>query len=81
MSVNKQPSYVGINEKEGTYTIAFLADWYNADRCDFCPRFKKAVHLSTRRTVAFCECMEEEKPCEVTGERYGEENDVKTRTS
>ena len=73
MSLSKQPSYVGINEKAGTYTIAFLAAWYNADRCDFCPRFKKAVQLNTRRTVAFCEYMEEEKPCEVTGKRYGEE--------
>ena len=77
--MNKQPSYVGINEKEGTYTIAFLELWYNEDRCDMCPRFRKAVPNGTRRVVAFCECMEAEEPCEVTGERYmGEENGIKT---
>ncbi len=79
MSLNKQPSFVGVNEKEGTFTVAFLAVWYNEDRCDMCPRFKKAVPRHTRRTVAFCECMEDEKPCEVTGKRYvGEENDIET---
>ena len=67
MSVNKQPSFVGIDEKMGTFTIAFLTDWYNEDRCDTCPRFCKAVRLETRSVVAFCELIENEEPCEKTG--------------
>lgn len=82
MSLNKQPSYVGINEKAGTFTIAYLTPWYNVDRCDSCPRFRKAVTepLAMRRVVAFCECMEAEEPCEITGKRYteSEENGIET---
>jgi len=66
MSANKQPSFVGIDEKAGTFTIAFLTAWYE-DRCDTCPRFHKAVSLGTRSVVAFCECMEANEPCEITG--------------
>lgn len=70
MSLNKTPSFVGVDEKAGTFTIAFLASWYNADRCDGCSRFRKAVRLETRSVVAFCELIEKDKPCEITGIRY-----------
>lgn len=79
MSLNKQPSYVGIDEKAGKVTIAFLPTWYNVSRCGECPRLKFSTKPGASRVIAFCELMEEEKPCEVTGERYmSEENDVKT---
>jgi len=81
MSLNKQPSFVGINEKAGTFTIAYLTTWYNTDRCVSCPRFRKAVTepLAMRRVVAFCECMEADEPCEITGIRYmSEENGIET---
>lgn len=67
MSANKQPSFAGFNEKDGTFTIAYLARWYNKDRCDMCPRFIKAVRRGTRNVVAFCELIEAGKPCEITG--------------
>ena len=95
MSLNNQPSYVEVNEKEGTFTIAYIPSWYHEDRCDTCTRFRKAaprtrsvVVKGTKTavsapvkssTITFCECMEEEKPCAVTGKRYvGEENDIET---
>lgn len=86
MSLNKQPSFVGINEKEGTFTVAFLTTWYNVNRCDDCPRFQKRpeefvspLNPKRRRVVAYCECMEAEDPCEITGKRYtGEENGIET---
>ncbi len=86
MSLNKQPSYVGINEKEGTFTVAFLPTWYNTDRCYDCPRFQmrpeefvSVFNPRRSRKVAYCECMEAEDPCEITGERYtGEENGIET---
>lgn len=70
MNAIKAPSFVGINEAEGTFTIAYLASWYDEARCDDCPRFRKAVPRGTRSVVAFCDLIEEEEPCEVTGIRY-----------
>uniref|UniRef100_A0A6M3M9W7 Uncharacterized protein n=1 Tax=viral metagenome TaxID=1070528 RepID=A0A6M3M9W7_9ZZZZ len=67
MSSSKQPSFIGINEKEGIFTIAFLTHWYNENRCDTCPRFHMASQ-GTRGVVAFCELIEAEKPCEITVE-------------
>ena len=67
MSANKQPSFVGIDEKAGTFTIPFLTAWYSEDRCDTCPRFRKAVSLGTRSVVAFCDLIEAGEPCEITG--------------
>ncbi len=80
MSSNKLPSFVGINEKEGTYTVVFFTAWYTAGRCDECPRFQQEpLAPEKRRRVAYCECMEAEEPCEITGKRYpGEVNDNKT---
>ena len=73
MSSNKPPSFVGINEKEGTYTVAFFTAWYNPDRCAECSRFKQNLtDPGARRIVAYCECMEAEEPCVITGKRYRE---------
>jgi hypothetical protein len=88
MSLNKPPSFSAINA-DGTFTVAWLTDWYDVDRCGECPRFQKLVvvgDLSRRRDVAYCECMEAEpeEPCEITGKRYtdeGEKNRTKSRTS
>ena len=67
MSASKQPSYVEVNEAEGTATVAYLPSWYHADRCDDCPRYH---HLSSSKTeVAFCDLIEKEEPCEITGVR------------
>ncbi len=77
MSLNKQPSFVGINEKEATFTVAFLPSWYSVPRCHNCPRFQTrpetfvdVFNPKKGRKVAYCECMEAEEPCEVTGIRY-----------
>ncbi len=65
MSVSKPPSYVEVNEGEGTVTIGWLPSWYHEDRCDDCPRYN---HVSSSKTeVAFCDLIEKEKPCEKTG--------------
>ncbi|KKN41095.1 hypothetical protein LCGC14_0726560 [marine sediment metagenome] len=79
MSLNKPPSFVGINQKEGTFTVAFLTAWYDVDRCDECPRFM--TNLEGLRRVSYCECMEAEpeEPCEITGKRYTHEGE-KNRT-
>lgn len=73
MSFSKPPSFTAVDEKKGTLTIAFLTNWYDVDRCGECPRFQKLVvvaSLSRRKDVAYCECMEAEEPCELTGIRY-----------
>ncbi len=77
MSLNKPPSFVGINQKDGTFTVAFLTAWYDVNRCDECPRFQQDPP-EKRRRVAFCECMEAEEPCEITGKRYTGEENAKT---
>ena len=70
MSLNKPPSFTAVDEKKGTLTIAFLTHWYDVDRCPECPRFNQRTYAKVRRVIAYCECMEAEEPCEVTGERY-----------
>lgn len=68
MNAIKPPSFVGINEAKGTFTIAYLASWYDEARCDDCPRFHRVDVSSTK--ILFCDLIEEEEPCEVTGIRY-----------
>jgi hypothetical protein len=70
MSLNKPPSFVGVDEKEGTFTVAFLDTWYKPSRCAECPRFQVRGFPGACRTIAYCECVEAEEPCEITGERY-----------
>ena len=70
MSLNKPPSFVSVDEGAGKVTVAFLTSWYDVDRCKGCARFKTRVKIRGRRVIAYCECMEAEEPCEVTGIRY-----------
>ncbi len=70
MSLNKPPSFVGINQKDGTYTVAFLTAWYDVNRCENCACFKTRTEIEERRVIAYCERMEAEEPCEITGIRY-----------
>ena len=84
MSASKQPSFVGIDEKAGTFTARFvyLTSWYNGARCDDCPRFhclafpqsetvktieNAPIRIRTDTKGGFCELIENEEPCEITG--------------
>lgn len=67
MNVNRQPSFVGINEEEGTVTVAYLPSWYHEDRCDDCPRYHHLISPWSKSEIGFCELMEREAPCEITG--------------
>lgn len=76
MSLNKPPSFSAINA-DGTFTVAWIPPWYNPDRCNKCPRLGSAIP----GVVRYCECMEAEEPCEITGKRYtyeGEKNRTET---
>ncbi|MCK4266713.1 MAG: hypothetical protein KAX31_05485 [Thermoplasmata archaeon] len=68
MSLNMPPSFVSVDEKRGKVTVAFLTSWYSEARCDKCLRFKKRAQFVHRtRTIAYCELIEADEACEVTG--------------
>ena len=65
MSLNMPPSFVSVDEKRGKVTVAFLTSWYNEERCSECSSFKYVDEGI--REVAYCELIEEEEACKVTG--------------
>jgi len=77
MSLSKTPSFVGVDEKQGKITVAFLTSWYDEERCSECPHFK---YIDTESTeIGYCEQIEKDEPCEITGIRHvGETNGSKT---
>lgn len=75
MNLNKPPSFVGIDEKAGTLTVAYLPSWYHKDRCDGCPRHNHLIFPWSKTEIGFCDRIEAEEPCEITGIRHvGEVN-------
>lgn len=68
MSLSKLPSFVGVDEEKGKITVAFLTSWYDEERCLECPHFKYID--SGNREVAYCEQIEREEPCTITGIRH-----------
>lgn len=73
MSLSKPPSFVSVDEEKGKVTVAFLASWYNKERCSGCPRFKYTVDGGLE--VGYCEQIEADEACEVTGIRHVGEKD------
>lgn len=67
MNASKQPSFVGINEADGTITVAYLPSWYHKDRCDGCTRHNHLIFLWSKTEMGFCELIEKGEPCEITG--------------
>ncbi len=65
MSASKQPSFVAIDQIRGTATVAYLTSWYHEDRCDDCPRFHRLDFSDVK--MGYCELLEKDKPCEITG--------------
>jgi len=62
----QQPSFVGIDEKMGTVTVAYLPSWYHEDRCGGCRRHNHLISPWNKTEIGFCDLIENEEPCEKT---------------
>lgn len=67
---------MGIDEEKGKIIVAFLTSWYD-EHCSECLHFK---HIDAGNKVAYyCEQIEKEEPCTITGIRHvGEINGIET---
>lgn len=65
-----------------TFTVGYLTSWYDSIRCDGCPRFHRLalpqseivkiigadpIRIRTDTKAGFCDLIEAEEPCEITG--------------